>query len=309
MEYGRVPGVDKPCARLVLGSLVFRLDRMDLVRELLDAYVALGGNVVDTAYSYNGGQSEQAIGQWLQERGNRHQMVILTKGAHPDATGPRVTPEHIEHDLMCSLERLQTDYIDLYMLHRDNPELPVGPIMECLNEHKRAGRIRALGASNWTPERIAEANAYAAAHGLDGFVASSPHISLAKAKEPLWPGCVSVTRESQAWYVANQFPAFAWSSQARGFFTGRYAPGQFGERDVARVYDRPDNWERLRRAQELAARRGATANQVALAWVLAQPYPTFALIGPASRQELEDSVGALRLRLTPEEVAWLDLAG
>ena len=111
-------------------------------------------------------KSERAIGEWLQARGNRDRIVLLDKGAHPYWTQPRVDPENISKDIAESLERLQTDYIDLYLLHRDDPGVPVRPIVECLNEHRAAGRIRAFGGSNWTTTRLEQANSYADEHGL-----------------------------------------------------------------------------------------------------------------------------------------------
>ena len=113
------------------------------------------------------------------------------KGAHHDHNGPRVTKEAIRRDLLTSLERLRTDYVELYALHRDDPSVPVGEIIEALNEHIEAGRIGAIGGSNWTWQRPHAANDYAASHGLTGFTFSSPNLSLAKANEPFWEGCVS----------------------------------------------------------------------------------------------------------------------
>lgn len=312
MLYGTVPGIDKRVSRLVLGSLAFAPERQDLVAELLDTFVAAGGTTLDTARVYGRGSSEQAIGAWLRERDNRGDMVIVSKGAHhlPDGTR-RVTPAAIAEDLTASLESLQIETIDLYLLHRDDPRVPVGPIIECLNEQRAAGRIRAFGGSNWTPRRLDEANAYARAHGLEGFAVSSPNLALAVTNEPMWPECVSVAGDAAAldWYRRSRFPLFAWSSQASGFFSGRFSPSDSTDPNVARVYYREDNWERLRRARDLAARRGATPTQVALAWVLHQPIPTFALIGPRTVDELRDCLGALAVSLTPEEVSWLNLEG
>src|SRR5262249_27394250 len=155
-------------------------------------------------------------------------------------------------------------------------------------------RIRAFGGSNWSTQRLAEANAYAAAHGLEGFSASSPNLSLAVQSEPVWSDCLSASdSDSRAWYGRTQMPLFAWSSQAGGFFPGLYTPENSENETMARVYYRPDNWERLRRATELGEHRGFTANQVALAWVLRQPFPTYALIGPHSVEELHSSLAAL----------------
>ena len=311
MEYGSIDGVGQPVSRLILGTMAYAAEppeRYEHFAGLLDAFLAAGGNTLDTARVYGGGKSERMLGRWLRERDNRERVVVLTKGAHPEGGNPRrVTPEAIDNDIAASLERLQTGFIDLYLLHRDDPEQPVGPLVECLNRHVEAGRLRAIGGSNWTTERIAAANAYASAHGLRGFTASSPNLSLARPSEPLWPGCVSVDADAWRWYRQHQFPLLAWSSQARGFFSGRFAPDRPEDSDVVRVYYRADNWERLRRARELAARKATTPTRIALAWVLRQPLPTFPLIGPLTPDELQDSLAALDVALSPRELAWLDL--
>jgi aryl-alcohol dehydrogenase-like predicted oxidoreductase len=308
MRYAYFPPLSRKLSRLVLGSMVFSREALDLTFELLDAWRAMGGNVVDTAHVYAGGESERALGLWLEARGCRAEMVILSKGAHHNADRRRVTPEDITCDLRDSLARLKVQTIDLYLLHRDDPAVPVGPIVEVLNEHLRAGRIGGFGGSNWTPARLEAANAYAACRGLQGFVASSPNLALAPPSEPVWDGCVSASdAASRAWYARTGMPLFSWSSQARGFFTGRFSPEDPSDEMMVRVYYTPENWERLRRATELAAARGFSATQVALAWVLHQPFPTYALVGPQSVAELQSCAAALEIPLTPEEVRWLNL--
>jgi aryl-alcohol dehydrogenase-like predicted oxidoreductase len=306
MEYITIPGCSKPVSRLIQGSDFFREDVYDKVCSVLDQFVAAGGNTIDTAYVYCGGESELAIGRWMEERGNREDVVILTKGAHHNAEGPRVNREAIAADLEISLARLRTDYIDLYALHRDDPEVPVSHIIDALNEHITAGRIRAIGGSNWTTARLQEANEYAAANGLVGFTFSSPNLSLAKANEPFWKGCVSADAADCAWHEQHQIPILSWSSQARGFFTGRFSPEVRDNADLVRVFYHEDNWERLRRASELAAEKGVTTIQIALAYVMNQPFPTCALIGAQSSEELNSCVEGSVIRLTPEELRWLE---
>jgi aryl-alcohol dehydrogenase-like predicted oxidoreductase len=308
MRYVSIPGLEKPVSNLAIGSMIFSPERLPLTFELLDAFVERGGTIIDTAYVYAGGNSERALGVWLRERDARERVVIIDKGCHPRGnSGPRVDPEAMRADLAENLERLGTPYIDLYMLHRDDESLPVGPIVEALNEEVARGRIRSLGASNWRPRRIEEANEYAAARGLRGFVAVSNNLSLARAKEPMWAGCVYTSEEDLPWYVEHQFPLISWSSQAGGFFTGRYSPEDTGNEDMVRVYYSEENWERLARARELAERKGVHPLQIALAWVLSQPFPTVAIIGPQTPEELESSVAAADMKLTPEEMAFLDL--
>lgn len=309
MKYGSIPGVSDRVSRLVLGSGAFGTLE-DAWSELLDAFVAAGGTAIDTAYSYGRGESERQLGAWLEARGRHDDLIVITKGAHhlPDGT-PRVTPEAIDEELPESLRRLRIATIDLYLLHRDDPTRPVGPIVECLNRHQAAGRIRRFGASNWTTARYEEANDYAARHGLAGFAAISPNLSLAVPRDQMWPNVVSFAgdRKALAWERRTQTPLLAWSSGASGFFSGRFSPELRDNPDVVRVYYHADNWRRLERTRALAARKGATPTQVALAWVLHRPFPTFALVGPRTRAELDDCLGALAVDLAPDDLAWLNL--
>lgn len=307
MKYGTIKDVSQPVSRLIIGSMVCTTDKMEATKELLDAYVAAGGNAIDSAHLYNSGKSELAIGQWMSERANRDKIVIMTKGAHPYWTDPRVTPELITQDLTESLERLQTGFIDIYLLHRDDENVPVGPIVECLHGHREAGRIGIFGTSNWSTARIDEANAYAQEHGLSSFSVNSPHFSLAKTNEPVWAGCVTLDEAGREWHCANQMPMLPWSAQARGFFTGRYSPEDSSNEHMSRIYYSDANWEKYRRAEEIGKRKGVTANNIALAYVLSEPYPVFALFGPATPQELADSLPALDIELSHAERDYLEL--
>jgi aryl-alcohol dehydrogenase-like predicted oxidoreductase len=316
MRYGSIPNVGGRISRLVLGSMVFSTENQDRTNEILDRFLEAGGTAVDTARVYALGASEPAFGHWLRSRGCRDRMVVIGKGAHHDRLTfeRRVHPAAIHEDVAASLEAMQLERMEIYFLHKDDPDVPVGPIVEALNEEADAGRIGVFGGSSWTHQRIEEANAYATAHGLRPFTVSSPNLALAVPNEPMWVGCVSLAGDAEAlaWYARSQMPLFAWSSQARGFFSGRYRPDMTGEtpdqQNVVRTYFSEANWERYRRADELARRKGCTRQQVTLAWVLHQPQDVYALIGPASAAELDDSLGALEVELTAEEVAWLNLA-
>ena len=308
---GRIAGVEKPVSRLILGCGPLREDDMAQAERMLDAFVARGGTALDTAHVYGrDGASERAVGRWLASRGRRAEIVVITKGGHPAPDwSPRVSPEVIDAELTESLERLQTPYIDLYLLHRDNPALPVGPLVECLNEQLVRGRIRAFGGSNSHPRRLAAANAYAEAHGLRGMAASSPFFALAIAHDPPRMGhaILNGDREARDWYRETGFPLLSWTSQAQGFFSARANREDPAALRHFQRYDDPDNWERRRRTWELASRRGCTPTQVALAWVLRQPLNAHPIIGSGSVPHLEDAVGALDVHLTPEELAWVNL--
>jgi predicted dehydrogenase/aryl-alcohol dehydrogenase-like predicted oxidoreductase len=305
MRYGRVEGIAKPVSRLVMGTMIYGPEDLPFTCAMLDYFVEIGGTCIDTAYVYGGGgRSERALGEWLRLRGNREEIVLLGKGAHT----PYCTVAGINSQVMESLERLQTDYFDLWLMHRDNPEVPVGEFVECLNEHRRAGRIRAFGGSNWSPERLEAANEYARAHGLVGFAASSPNLSLAVWNEPQWEGCISASdAASRAWYERTQMPLFSWSSQARGFLTGRFRKEDESNPMMVRVWYNDANFARLERAQELGRRKGAALPEIAVAYVLSQPFPAFALIGPQTIEETRTSALGLDVELTPDELRWLNL--
>jgi aryl-alcohol dehydrogenase-like predicted oxidoreductase len=181
----------------------------------------------------------------------------------------------------------------------------VAPIIDVLNEHLQAGRIHSFGASNWTTERIDEATAYAADHGLQGFSSSSCNLALATQSEPMWPGSISVSDPtSLQWYAQRQLPLFSWSSQAGGYFA-LDEETIAANRDLTRVYDSPENRERRARAVALGEDRGYSANEVALAWALAQPFPTYAIIGPRTVDELHGSLRGLEVELSEEDATWL----
>jgi 1-deoxyxylulose-5-phosphate synthase len=318
MRYGSIPGVGDRVSRLVLGSMVFSTEPEAFANTcgLLDRFAATGGTTVDTARVYSGGTSESAFGKWLERSGRRDDVVVLGKGAHHNShtLERRVTPAAIHEDVETSLREMRLETIDIYILHKDDPDAEVGPIVEALNAEADAGRIKAFGGSSWSHRRIAEANAYADAHDLLPFTVSSPNLALAVPNEPMWVGCISIAgdAEAQAWYQQTGMPVFAWSAQARGFFSGRYRPeltegATTDAQNVIRTYYSDANWERYRRADELAELKGCTLRQVALAWVLHSPLDVFALIGPATVPELDDCLGALDVELTPYEVAWLNL--
>jgi aryl-alcohol dehydrogenase-like predicted oxidoreductase len=316
MEYGQVQGITKPVSRLVQGRFHIDPDRPEACCELFDAVLACGCNTFDTAHIYGRGDEERALGAWIERRGIRDQVVIITKGAHQNADRNRVTPVDISSDLHDSLARLRVASIDLYMLHRDDPGVPVEPIVEALNAHLAAGRIHAFGASNWTHQRIEEANAYAAAHDLVPFAASSPQFSLAEMVRAPWAKCVSIGgpggSSARAWYRQTGMPVFAWSSMAGGFFSGRFRPDNLatftakGDRLCIEGYAYPENFARLERAALLARELDVSVPQLALAYVLSQPLDTYALVACRSGAEMAENHTALRLRLTPAQLAWLD---
>lgn len=319
MIYEEITGIHKPVARIIQGTTMIGSDLNDAESfALLDQVYELGGNTLDTAHVYGGGKSERVIGQWLQARGLRDKMVIITKGGAHSEDRRRMTPFDITSDLFDSLARLKTDYIDLYLLHRDDPDVSVEPIINVLNEHQQAGRIHAFGTSNWSHQRMEAASAYAQTNGLASFVASSPQYSLAESHAEPWPLCISISGvngvEARKWYEKTKMPLLAWSPLASGFFSGRFQRDNlhaFGEREwdevVVRTYAKETNFQRLDRAAILASEKGVTPAHIALAYVINQPMNMFSVVGPHSAGKFAANIEAANIRLTPQEMDWLDL--
>jgi aryl-alcohol dehydrogenase-like predicted oxidoreductase len=317
MQYGAVAGIKKPVSRLVQGTTMISSSEQARSFQLLDDVFDQGCNSFDTAHVYGRGDGERVVGQWVRQRGLRDHVVIIGKGAHPNEDRPRVTPFDITSDLFDSLARFQFDYIDLYLLHRDDPSVPVGPIVDVLNEHYRAGRIQAFGGSNWTIDRIQEANAYAHQKGLLPFVASSPNFSLAEQVKAPWRGCISIGgaqgKPARAWYEHESLALLTWSSLAGGFFSGRFSASNFWEQFedpldslCIESYCYVENFQRLERARQLASTKGVTVPQVALAYVLSQPFNIFAIIGCKNGVEFQENLKASAISLSSHEMAWLE---
>jgi predicted dehydrogenase/aryl-alcohol dehydrogenase-like predicted oxidoreductase len=299
MPTGKLAGLDKPVSRLVMG--VDNQNTMPHAAVMFDEFFECGGNAFDTAYVYGGGVCEKMLGQWVRNRGIRDKVVILDKGAHT----PFCDPASLTRQLEESLQRLGLDSIDIYMMHRDNPQVPVGEFIDVLNEHVRAGRMRCFGVSNWSLDRIDEANAYAKAAGKVGIAAVSNNFSLAYMVQPVWAGCVhNSDPASIEWYRKRQMPLMPWSSQARGFFV--VGDRQYhADASLERCWYSDDNFRRLDHARQLAARYKVEPINIALAYVLAQPFPTFPLIGPRTLAELHSSLKALDVKLTSKDMELL----
>jgi len=320
MQYGHVPGIIKPISRLVQGTAnaAFTPDNPDQAFALLDLAFEHGINTFDSAYVY-GEKLETCLGNWIRERGVRDKVVILAKGAHPSEGRNKVTPEDIDLEMGESMKRMGVDYLDLYVLHRDDPAVPVGPIVEALTKHQKAGRIGAFGGSNWTHARLQEANEYASVHGLTPFAVSSPNYSLAEQYEEPWSNCVSIGgpkgEEARAWYAQNDVALFPWSSVAGGFFSDlfhrdnldTFPPDEYWSGLVLRCYCGETNFQRLDRARDLGMSKGLSPNQIALAFLLNQPVNMFPLVSSTTRGQFVENAAAVEVKLTPSELAYLDL--
>jgi len=299
---GRIAHLDKPVARLIMG--VDNQLTMPHASVLFDDYFERGGNAFDTAHIY-GEIKSRLLGRWIASRNIRDRVVIIAKGGHT----PNCNPAAISTQLVQQLDWLGTDHADIYLLHRDNPDIPVGEFVDVLNEQVRAGRIRAFGGSNWSLERVKKANAYAKRKNLQGFSAVSNNLALAEMVKPVWGGCIHVhAAADRAWFKRTQLALLPWSSQARGFFVpDRARPGKRDDLSLAESWYSEANFERQARAIELAGSYRVEPISIALAWVLCQPFPTFPLIGPRQLSETRSSLAALDVQLKPKEMKYLNL--
>lgn len=302
IPHGKIEGLSKPVARLIMGC--DNQFTMPHGAAVWDDYFERGGNAFDTAHIYWNGVMERNLGQWVRRRGVRDQVTVIAKGAHT----PWCTPEWLVKQFDETLDRLQMDRVDIYMMHRDNLAVPVGEFVDVLNAQVRADRMKVFGGSNWSLARVAEANAYAKSKGLQGFGVVSNNFSLARMVEPVWTDCISASDPaSRQWLTENCIPLLAWSSQARGFFTERAGRDKRDDSELVRCWYADDNFVRRDRAYALAKKKGVPPIAIAAAYVLAQPFPTFALIGPRQISETVSSLVSLGVTLTVEEMAWLNL--
>ena len=317
MKYSGIPGVKKPVSRIFYGAGGSRFWQGENMDELLDAVFALGVTAFDTARVY--GASEEVLGNWLERRNLREQVVLLSKCGHPDLKDGtrRVNEEDIRRDFELSSRYLKTDYIDIYLLHRDDPQVEVGVLVELLNAMHAEGKIGAFGGSNWTCERIEEANEYAYRKNLIPFTVSSPNYGLARQAKEKIGDCVSLSgledKAEKVWYEKNQLPLIAYSALGSGFFSGKItsshieaAPGIMGEL-LWSVYGSPDNLERLRRCEKMAGEKGCSVSTLALAWIFAGKLNTFAVMSTNSARRMEENIEALYLPLTEAERRYLNL--
>ncbi len=320
MRLHQLPGISTPCSAIALGTGGFGSSvPRDEAFAMLDDFVAAGGTFLDTAHIYAAwlpggtGASERTIGAWLASRGLRERMVVGTKGGHPpldsgssSSSSSRLCLDLIAAHLAESLERLRQPLIDLYWLHRDDESIPVDEILGALQPHLRAGTIRAIGASNWSWQRLDEAETCARQRGWIGFVASQISWSLASfaPSHRFGGGMRGMDADTLLWHVHSGLPQIPYSSQANGYFAKPLA--QALER--LPQYADPANPRRWLLARTASARLGVSANALALAWLLQHPQGGWGIIGPKDRAQLTDSLAAADLILDDDTFVALGAA-
>ena len=236
----------KTLSKIALGTHTFHIETEKTNFEILDMYVAGGGNIIDTARCYgedvthpNRPESEMCIGHWLQSTGMRDKIILITKGGNPEYENGehvrnRVTADDIEADITKSLEALKTDYIDIYFFHKDDPTIDPGVLIEILNKYVKSGMVKHIGASNWTAERIKEANKYAKNHGLAKFEFSEIAFSLKDRVTKGWGEkelIHEMNLEDYKYYSESGIPVIGFGAQAYGFFYGDSVPTDSSEKN------------------------------------------------------------------------------
>jgi aryl-alcohol dehydrogenase-like predicted oxidoreductase len=274
-------------------------------RAVLDAYVEAGGNFVDTANSYlvEHGRSETVIGRWMADRGNRDDVVVATKVGGGRGAVRNLRPETIEREARASLERLQTDRIDLYYAHFDDEDTPLEETLRAFDALVRAGAVRHVGASNYTAERLTAALELQREHGLAEFTVLQPHYNLVErdAEQTLLP-------VADAWDLA----VLPYYGLAKGFLTGKYRPGggavESERAEGARAYLDDGGVAVLAALDEVAAARGTTVAAVALAWLRAHPRVVAPIASARTTGQLEQILPAATLELSADDVDRLSAA-
>ena len=318
MQYNSIDGLDKKISKLIMGNdnqIYF-----DEAAKLWDHWIEVGGNAFDNAHIYGQGSMEKLLGDWHRKRDNLKDLVIIAKGAHT----PNCDPKSITSQLTESLDRLQTETADIYIMHRDNTEIPVDEFIDVLNEEKNKGRIKIFGGSNWTLSRFKEANNWAEENNKVKFSVLNNNLALCKMIKPLWDGCISSNDQEILTYLESTKTAhLSWSSQGRGYFlpdditrqieekitkdeSSWRQPGEHSSGPLS-CFDSEDNRERKSRAIDLAKKLNTDSQNIAGAWPLNLDFPSFALIGPRIISEIDSSLKNLDLELTREQVNWLNL--
>lgn len=308
MEHRELGRSGLQLAPLMLGGNVFGWTADEATSfRILDAFVAGGGNAIDTADGYSvwvpghvGGESETIIGKWLRRRGRRDDVLLATKvgwEVNPENKGLR--KDYILRAVEGSLRRLQTDYIDLYQSHRDDPTTPVTETLEAYAQLVQEGKVRAIGASNFTAERLRESLAASAAHGFPRYESLQPLYNLydrAEFEQQLLP----LVREEHLGVIP-------YYGLAAGFLTGKYrttADLQKSARGggVGQKYLNEKGLRILGALDAVAARQQATPAQVALAWILAQPGLTAPIASATSAEQVQELLHATELKLSPADL-------
>ena len=314
MQYRNLGRTGLKVSELCLGTMQWGWTASEEASwAVMDAFVAAGGNFIDTADIYSrwaegnpGGVSEEIIGRWMKERGNRRQIVLATKVRGVMWDGPNgegLSRGHIISGVEDSLRRLQTDHIDLYQTHWYDAGTPIDETMRALDDLVRQGKVRYLGCSNYPAWRLAKALWASDKLGLARYDSIQPHYNIAYRAE--------FERELKPLCEEEGVGVIPYSPLAGGFLTGKYrrdapVPDSARASAVQRRYLNDKGFTILEALEKLGQARGKSIAQMALAWQLSQPVITSPIIGANSVEQLNDSLGAVGVRLSEEEMKALD---
>lgn len=309
-------GTDLTISALCMGT-VYLGSKLDDASSfaMLDHFVSLGGNFLDTARVYADWlplaprqSSEKCIGRWLKARGLQDQIIVATKGGHPPLVfpgRPTLSAKELTHQADESRRNLGLDMLPLYYLHRDDVKRPVEQIMDALFVLQDQGVIRHLACSNWTAERIRQANAYAAQCGRDGFVAVSNQWSLARCVPGAGDSTLVHTDDALcSFHRESGLPLLPFTAMAQGYLS-KLADGRPISKGLHDSYGLPENEEIASRAKRLAAERGMTVAQVAQCFFYGQAFQVVPVMSFSSNAQMEEAAAATEMTLTPQECHWL----
>lgn len=316
-----VKGLTTRVSDIAFGTATTTLEDEQKIHDMLDYYVEKGGNYIDTARFYGRGSgiqhTEEVLGRWLAKDGNRDKVIIQSKCCNPYMDRnlnmfeeiPRVGRTFMYDDILFSRDKLQVETIDIYLMHRDNPKVPVEEIMDTFEEFLRRGWIKAYGMSNWTLDRFIEAYEYCERMAYQGPSVFSPFFSLVKLEKPWYYRIPAFKEEWLEWFEKHpDVLVSAWSAQGRGFFGDypQFLPENADALTQMAVLT-PVNMARKERVKILAEKKGIRPSQVSLLYVLSQEAETAAIIGPRSEKDIDNVLNAIEQRLTKEEVDYLTL--
>jgi len=305
MLFGKITGLDKKVSKLILGNDSQR--KYSKAIKLWDHYFDKGGNAFDNSMYYKEGLLEVFLGNWIKSRKIEKDVVVISKAGN-EQTQPKEIPYFIKE----SLDRLKLKSLDIFVLHHDNESVPPGEFIDVLNEQVNLGLVKSFGASNWKKERFNESVSWSKKNNKIPFAILNNNLSLAKMEHPMWGDCVSSNNQDYLDFLSEiKQTHFSWSSQARGFFIEDNLFKKILRRKfhtyLKNCFFSKDNFERKKRAKKLSKIYNCSINDIALAWVLCQNFPSFAIIGPKKINQLNFSLNSTQIKLKENEIRWLNL--
>ncbi len=313
MEYKRLGKSGLKVSHICLGTMTFGssqwrdwvLDEQES-RPFIQRALELGINFFDTADAYSLGVSEEILGRAIKDFARREEVVIASKVFFPMGEKPNLgglSRVHIVHAIDDSLRRLGMDYIDLYQIHRWDPDTPIEETLEALHDVVKSGKVRYIGASSMYAWQFSKSLYLADLHGWTRFISMQNHYNLVYREEE---------REMIPLCRSEGIGIIPWSPLARGFLSGNRSPQDWGETTRAKsdefahdMYYQESDFQVVERVVKIAQQRGVTPSQIALAWLLHQPGVTAPIIGASKMTHLEEAVAALEIELSHKELEQL----